>query len=446
MLIADLHIHSKYSRATSRSLSFENLVKYARIKGVGLLGTGDFTHEKHLSEIKKLKEKEGIYYFDGFPFVISGEISLMYTQGKGRRVHLCLLIPSIKIAEKINSYLDTKGRRDYDGRPIFNISCEEFVKEIMKISFEIEVFPAHIWTPWFGILGSKSGFNSLKEAFGKQIKNIHAIETGLSSDPPMNWRIKELDDFAILSFSDLHSFWPWRIGREATIFDLDKMDLSYSKIISAIRKNEILGTIEVDPAYGMYHWDGHRNCDFSCSSEKTKELEGKCPVCNEKLTIGVDSRVNELADSSREEGFEFEGETSSQNNLSSGVVLCSTSIPLPPSRIEESMEPRSSSLGMKSPNAKKFYKILPLHEIISLFTGIGISAKGNWKIYNSLIEKFGNEFNILLNVTKEDLADKGIDEKLTGLIIRNREGKIKVKPGFDGRYGEAVIEEQKTLF
>jgi len=403
MIIADLHTHSKYSRATSNKLSFENLVKYARIKGLHVLGTGDFTHEEHLSEIKKLEEKDGLYYFDNFPFVITGEVSLMYTQGRGRRVHLVLLVPNLEVAGKINSWLDTQGRRDYDGRPIFKISCEDFAKKMMEISEKIEIIPAHIWTPWFGILGSKSGFDSLKEAFGEQIKNIHAVETGLSSDPSMNWRIEELDDFAILSFSDLHSFWPWRIGREATLFDLEKEDLSYDKIISAIRGNEILGTVEVDPSYGMYHYDGHRNCDFSCSPRETKELEGVCPVCKKGLTVGVDYRVEQLAHSMRPAGF-------------------------------------------MSKNAKKFYKVLPLHEIISLFTGVGLSSKGNWAIYNKLIEKFGTEFDILLNIEKPELLKQEVNEKLVELIIKNRIGAINVKPGFDGQYGIAQLESQKTLF
>ena len=293
MIIADLHIHSKYSRATSKQLSFENLAGYAKIKGIDVLGTGDFTHPEYFKEIKKLKEKNGIYYWNNFPFIITGEISLIYTQGRGRRVHLVLLVPNIETAEKINSFLDTLGRRDYDGRPIFKLSCIEFTKKMMEISKDIEIIPAHAYTPWFGVFGSKSGFDSLKEAFGEQIENIHAIETGLSSDPPMNWRIKELDNISILSFSDSHSFWPWRLGREATIFDLDKNNLSYGKIISAIRENKIAGTIEVDPAYGIYHWDGHRNCNFSCSPDESKKLKGICPVCSDLLTIGVDSRVED---------------------------------------------------------------------------------------------------------------------------------------------------------
>jgi uncharacterized protein (TIGR00375 family) len=403
MIIGDLHIHSRFSRATSKNLTFENLVKYARIKGIDLMGTGDFTHPEYFEEIKNLKERKGVYYFDEFPFVISGEVSLMYTQGKGRRVHLVILVPSVEVAEKINNYLDGFGRRDYDGRPIFKISCEKFVKDLKEISEDIEIIPAHIWTPWFGVLGSKSGFDSLKEAFGSQIDKINAIETGLSSDPSMNWRIKELDDYTILSFSDLHSYWPWRIGREATLFDLEKDNLSYENIIEQIRNNKIVGTIEVDPAYGMYHFDGHRNCNFSCSPEKTKELEGVCPICEDKLTLGVEYRVDELADENRPEGFVLE-------------------------------------------NSKKFYKILPLHEIISLFTGIGLSSKFNWKIYEELISKFENEFNILLRVSKDELLNNDVKMGLVDLILKNRDGKIKVKPGFDGKYGEAVLEEQKKLF
>lgn len=323
----------------------------------------------------------------------------MYSQGKSRKVHLVILVPSVEVAEKINSYLDTLGRRDYDGRPIFGISCEEFTKKIIEISDDIEIIPAHVWTPWFGIFGSKSGFDSLKEAFGEQIKNIHAVETGLSSDPAMNWRLSQLDNFTIVSFSDSHSYWPWRIGREATIINF-KGDMSYKKLVDSIRTNSIEGTIEVDPAYGMYHYDGHRNCSFSCSPEKTKELKGICPICNDPLTIGVDYRVNELAD---------------------------------------------RPAGFIRKDAKKFYKILPLHEIISLYTGSGLSSKGNWEIYNHLIEKFGSELDILINVEKKELLDNKLNAKLVELIMKNRIGNIKVKPGYDGVYGEAMVELQKKL-
>ena len=395
--IADLHIHSCFSRACSKAINFENLVKWAKIKGINLLGTGDFTHPTWFEWIKeKLVEKNGLYYYGDFPFVISGEISLMYTDlGKGRRIHLVLLVPSIEIAEKINSYFDTKGRRDYDGRPIFKILGNEFVKDMMKISKDIEIIPAHIWTPWFGTFGSMSGFDSLKDCFKEEVRNIHAIETGLSSDPEMNWRISELENKSIISFSDSHSFWPFRLGREATIFK--KLD-SYQELIRQIRENDFISTIETEPAYGKYHWDGHRNCGFSCSPEKTKELKGICPKCGKPLTIGVEYRVEELA--SNPQGFKFE-------------------------------------------NSKPFHKLLPLHEIISLWVGVGMQSKKVWNIYNSLIENFKNEFNILLKVSKEEFLDKNTDDKLVELILKNRQGKIKVKPGYDGEYGVAVLDEKQ---
>ena len=352
-MISDLHIHSRFSRACSSAINFENLVKWARIKGLHLLGTGDFTHPKWVEEIKeKLKSNgKGFYYYQDFPFVISGEISLIYTdKGKGRRIHLVILVPSIEIAEKINSYLDAKGRRDYDGRPVFKISGGEFVEEMMKISTEIEIIPAHIWTPWFGLFGSMSGFDSLKECFGEQIENVHSIETGMSSDPEMNWRIKELEGKSIISFSDAHSFWPFRLGREATIFR--RCD-SYSELIKQIRENDFIATIETDPAYGKYHWDGHRNCNFSSGPEKTKELNGICPVCKKPLTRGVEYRVEEIEN------------------------------------------PESNHL-----NKKRFYKILPLHEIIALSMGnSNMQSKKVWKIYDNLIKEFGNELEILLNVS-----------------------------------------------
>ncbi len=391
-LFADLHIHSRFSRACSKNINFENLVKWAKIKGLNLLGTGDFTHPQWFEEIKeKLTDNgKGFYYYDDFPFIITGEISLIYTQGKGRRVHLNLLVPSIETAEKIHNYLDAKGRRDYDGRPIFKISCEAFTEDMMRISKDIEVIPAHIWTPWFGVFGSMSGFDSLKEAFGKQFENIHAIETGISSDPKMNWKIKELENKSIVSFSDAHSFWPFRLGREATIFR--RCD-SYSELIRQIRENDFVGTIETDPAYGKYHWDGHRLCNFSCSPEKTKELNGICPVCKKNLVVGVDSRIEQL-----------------------------------------------SSVDSNHKIKKKYYTLLPLHEIIALALGNSMQSKKVWEVYNGLIKEFGNEFKILLDVSRDDFIRKEIDAKLIGLILKNRSGNIKVMPGYDGEYGIAELE------
>ncbi len=396
-MIADLHLHSRFSRACSNAITIENLAKWAKIKGIHLLGTGDFTHPIWIEEIKQMRDNgKGIYYYQDFPFIVTGEISLIYTQERGRRIHLVILVPSIEIAEKINAYLDTKGRRDYDGRPIFKIPGDEFVREMMKISTDIEIIPAHVWTPWFGIFGSMSGFDSLKECFKDEIDNIHAIETGISSDPEMNWRIAELENKAIVSFSDAHSFWPFRLGREATIFK--KAD-SYKEIIEQIRNNSFISTIETDPAYGKYHYDGHRNCNFSCSPEKSKELNNICPVCNKSLIIGVENRVEQIA---------------------------------------------TNPQGHRAKNAKPFHTLLPLHELISLITGTAMQSKGVWTIYNDLIKDFGNEFNILLSASREELIQKNVDAKLIGLILKNRSGNINVKPGYDGIYGSAVLSENQT--
>jgi uncharacterized protein (TIGR00375 family) len=398
-IFTDLHIHSKYSRACSKDLTFENLVKWAKIKGLGLLGTGDFTHPKWLEDIKKLEGEDGIYYYkciDGsrFPFILSSEISLIYTaNGKGRKVHLVYLAPDIETVDKINSFLDSKGRRDYDGRPIFGISARDFTMKMQEINPMIELIPAHIWTPHFGVFGSEGGFDRLSEAFSDKLDFIHSIETGISSDPEMNWKIKELDDMSILSFSDSHSFWPWRLGREATIFNKPKDKLSYNEIIRQIRENDFYGTIETDPAYGKYHFDGHRNCNFSSNYEQTKKLNGICPVCNKHMIIGVEYRVMELA-----------------------------------------------KIGESNHNKKKtYYRLLPLHEIISLAIGIGLNSKATWKIYDNLINEFGNEFKILLNVSQEELLKNTNNSHLTDLIIDNRNGKINVIPGYDGEYGKAVI-------
>jgi uncharacterized protein (TIGR00375 family) len=396
-IIADLHIHSRHSRATSKNLSIENLEKYGKMKGIGLLGTGDFQHPEYRKEIdeKLIEGKDGILRTkNGYPFILQTEISFMFTQnGKGRAVHLVMLCPNKKTADKITKYLLSKGRIDYDGRPIFGIACKDFVKDMKAIDDKIEIIPAHCMTPWFGLFGSKKGFDSLEECFEEQTKHIYAIESGMSADPIMLWRFKEKVN--IVSFSDCHSFWPWRIGREATILEIKK--LSYDNIIGAIRTGKgIKATIETPPQYGIYHWDGHRKCDFSCGPKKTKELDGKCPKCGRALTLGVDYRVEDI--SKEDEGY-------------------------------------------KPKNAKPYFTLLPLHELISLHVKMGMPSAKVWGIYNNLIENFKDEFNILLHVSKKELIKKNVDKLLIDLILKNRKGKIKVKPGYDGVYGKARLEE-----
>lgn len=396
-IIADLHIHSQYSRGCSKDLSLKNLEKWAKIKGVNLLGTGDFTHPKWIQSIKQeLREENGVLYTkSGFPFILQTEISLIYSQDdKGRRVHNVVLAPSIEVVEQINEALGKKGRLDYDGRPIFNIPCPEFVEMLKEISKDIEVIPAHVWTPWFSLFGSKSGFNSVKDCFQDQTKHIHALETGLSSDPKMNWRLSQLDKYLMVSFSDLHSYWPWRIGREATMFDIK---LNYKNLLKALRTREgFKATIEVDPNYGKYHIDGHRSCNVAMTPKESQKHNNICPKCGRELTIGVLHRVEELAD--RKESY-------------------------------------------KPDNAQKFYTLIPLSEILSKFLGKGIATKAVWYEYNKLIEKFGNEYKILLEA-KEDELKKVTEEKIAAAIIKNRKGKIKVSPGYDGVYGEPIFKEE----
>jgi len=396
-IISDLHIHGPYSRATSTHLSIPNLEKWARIKGADLLGTGDFTHPKWIEHLKlNLKEdsETGILKTKtGFPFVLQTEISLIYTQdGKGRRVHVVLLAPSFEVVKQITDYLKSKGRIDYDGRPIFKISCIEFTETLKKISQDIEIIPAHIWTPWFALFGSKSGFDSAKEAFGDQLKHINAMETGLSSDPAMNWRLSQLDRFQLVSFSDSHSFWPWRMAREATIFDLDK--LTYKGIISALKTGQgLAGTIEVDPGYGRYHFDGHRKCNINISPQKSLKYKDICPVCKKPLTLGVLHRIEELAD--RPEGFELK-------------------------------------------DAKPFKKIIPLSELLAGLLKTTMATKKVWAEYNKILKAFTSEYDVLLNASPEALKTV-TNDKIAETILKNRAGNLKVVPGYDGVYGIPIF-------
>ena len=402
-VIADLQIHSKHARATSKNLSIANLEKGARVKGIDLLGVGDFQHPLHRKEINsELKEDDkGILWSKTkFPFLWQTEVSLMFSQGEKRRaVHLLIFAPNTKIADKIKEYLESKGRLDYDGRPIFGISCRNLVKDLKDIDERIEIIPAHCMTPWFGMYGSDSGFDSLKECFEDMSNKIYAIESGMSADPSMLWRMKE--NVIIVSFSDAHSHHPWRLGREATIFEIN--ELSYDNIMKAIRTGKgLISTIETPPEYGKYHWDGHRNCNFSCSPQETKRLNGICPVCKKSLTIGVEYRIESLA---------------------------------------------KEKDGYKPKEAKEFYKLLPLHEILAFVLESSITSRKVEAMYEELINKFGNELRLLLDLSKEEMIKEKLNEKLIELILLSRKGKLKVKPGFDGVYGE--IQEpvkQRKLF
>lgn len=391
----DLHIHSKYARATSKNCDIENLAKNAKVKGLNVLGTGDFTHPIWFKELKtKLEWQDDVYEYDGIKFIPTTELSLVYTQGgKGRRIHHLIFAPDLEVVSQINSWIDSKGRRDYDGRPIFGFSSIELVDKMMSISKDIMIIPAHAWTPWFGILGSMSGFNSIDECFQDQSKNIHAIETGLSSDPAMNWRVSSLDKYAIVSFSDNHSPTPNRIGRECTVFD--HKDITYKKIIEDIKNKRFKMTIEFFPEEGKYHFDGHRNCGVSFSPEESNKLGKICPSCKKPMVIGVMNRVEELAD--RPEGY-------------------------------------------MPKNVIPFKSFVPLIEAIAFVNGTSSSSKKANEIYYNLIKQFGNEFNILLNISPEDLS-KHVSEKTVDFIVKMRKGDVKFVPGFDGVYGKPILDE-----
>ena len=397
--IVDLHIHSKYARACSKDLSLENLEKWSRIKGTTLIGTGDFQHPKWNQEIKgKLVPEDGTGILrskTGFPFICTSEIALMYTQGgKGRRIHFLLFAPNLDVVDQITDRLLKKGRLDYDGRPIFGFSAIELVDMMSSVSPDIEIVPAHCMTPWFGNFGEKSGFDSLEECFQEKAKHIHAVETGLSADPQMLWRLPFLDKIQLVSFSDLHSYWPWRLGREATILDIK--DLTYQNILKSIRTGEgLAGTYECSPSYGKYHVDGHRLCGISLDPADSKKLNEICPKCNRKLTVGVLSRIEELAQ--RPENY-------------------------------------------KPENRPDFKSIIPLSEIICFSSGsVNPASRPTWEIYNKLIQAFGSELNVSLEAKFGDL-EKIVDSKLAENIIKVREGKVKILPGFDGVYGIPIFD------
>src|SRR3989338_4341443 len=398
--IGDFHIHGRYAQACSKLTTLDDLERNARLKGMHVLGTVDMQHPLWNKEItSKLKEDDkGILWSKtGFPFIWQTEISLMYSQGgKGRRIHHVVLAPNKEVVDQFIAELLKKGRIDYDGRPIFGMTSIVFLDMLRSISPDIEVIPAHAWTSFFGILGSKSGFNSVEECFEGDAKHIHAIESGMSSNPPMNRRISSLDKYNLVSFSDPHSSHPWRLGREATVFDLK--ELSYKNILKAIRTGEgLASTIEVNPEYGKYHIDGHRNCGVVMTFEQSKKINGICPKCKQPLTIGVEYRVEQLADRK---------------------------------------EPK---------NVLPFVEILPLSELICAIYNIkNPASKKSMEIYALLIKHFTNEYNILLNVSKEEL-EKVVDQKLVNLILLNRNRKLKLSPGYDGVYGSIILDEKETV-
>ena len=392
--ICDLHVHSKYSRATSKSMDIENLSKWAKIKGINLLGTSDFTHPQWLKELKeKLTEKEyGIYAHGGTDYILSTEVSNIYFKnGRVRKIHNIIIVPSLAVADEINNMLSPHGALDSDGRPTLSLECDKMAKSLRKISEDIMIIPAHIWTPHFSLFGSNSGFDSIEECFEGEAAYITALETGLSSDPPMNWRLSALDKYTLVSNSDAHS--PSKIGREANVF---KEKIGYKKLKEILKKKDkenFMYTVEFFPQEGKYHWDGHRKCEVRLSPKESAKINYRCPNCGKKLTVGVMNRVDELAD--RPEDFILD-----------------------------------SAPGYKS--------LIPLVEIIADSMGVGKESVGVEREYNSLIRRLGSEFEILLFMSQKEILEN-CPPKIAKGIINVRERRVNILPGYDGVYGKIEV-------
>lgn len=394
-IITDLHLHSKYSRATSPKLDHQGIAYWAKKKGVDIVGTGDFTHPLWLSQLKqnlteagegvyKVKEGEGAFY------ILSSEISTIYSQGgRVRKIHTVVLVPSFAAAEKIIAKLSTIGNLYADGRPILGLSAKDLVSYVLDCEREALIIPAHIWTPHFSVFGSQSGFDSLEECFGENTKYISALETGLSSTPEMNWRLSALDEISLVSFSDSHS--PANLLREATVFDLTKP--SFFEIKEALKNHQVAYTLEFYPEEGKYHLDGHRNCGIRLEPTETRKYKGLCPACQRPLTIGVLNRVEELAD---------------------------------------------RPLGFKLPHAAPFKKLVQLVKIIAEAIGVGKGSKKVEQEYQKIMEQVPSEFAVLVDLSLEELSKIAAPKIVEG-IKRSREGNLTIEAGFDGEFGKVKI-------
>lgn len=401
--LADLHIHSRHSRATSRDMSPEGIGKWAQLKGIRVIGTGDFTHPQWFQELGEKLEPTGTGLFTlkkEFPavdvpdsckadvsFLLTAEISCIYSKGgRTRKVHALVLAPDFDAAGRINAALAKIGNLSSDGRPILGLDAKELLRIVLDASPDALFIPAHAWTPHFSVFGSASGFDSLEECFEELTPHIHAIETGLSSDPPMNWRLSALDRITLISNSDAHS--PSKIGRETTIFDTE---IAYGPMRDALRTRKgFLGTVEFFPEEGKYHFDGHKACGVSLSPAETRQRGETCPLCLKKVTVGVMNRVEKLAD--REEGYRPAG-------------------------------------------APIFHSLIPLQELIAETLKVGASSKKVARAYQALLEQLGNEHAILMDSPLEAIEAAG-SPLLREAVARMRAGNVRIVPGYDGEYGK----------
>ncbi len=394
--VVDLHIHSHYSMATSKDMDLEHLSFWARKKGATILATGDITHPLWVQNLKsKLTDlHNGFFEYGGVRFVLAGEVNLVFEHdARMRKVHVIIVVPSFGILNEVNKKLSTYGNLSADGRPTLFVRGEEFVRVLKQISEDIKIVPAHVWTPWFGVFGSKSGFSRLEDCFGEQVKSISALETGLSSDPAMNYIVRNIDRFTLVSNSDAHS--PQNIVREANVItDVSSYDDLFSVIENADEKR-FLFTIEFFPEEGKYFGDGHRKCGIGFVPENPERKI--CPVCGKPFTYGVYHRVIECANWKREERE-----------------------------------------NKKIP----FRYVIPLKEILSVVLGKGKNTKTVSLSYDKLLSDFGTELNVLLFSDVNELKEK-LDERIASFIIAMRNGNVHKEIGYDGKYGKIYFREKK---
>ncbi len=422
--IADLHVHSRFSRATSQNATLESYFQWARVKGIHVIGTGDFTHPGYFQEIQEKLEPDesGLLRLKNPPhdspilgihcenipvrFCLQTEISSIYKKGdKTRKVHSLVFAPNVTVAQRINARLAALGNIASDGRPILGVGPKDILEVVRDTSPDAYLIPAHVWTPWFSVFGSRSGFDCLQECFDDLSDEVFALETGLSSDPQMNWRWSALDRYALISNSDAHS--PQRLGREGNIFDTD---LSYWGLFTALRQQRgFLGTVEFFPQEGKYHLDGHRKCGVCLHPEQTEQLKGICPACGKRLTVGVLHRVLELAD---------------------------------------------RTCAQKPPTAAGYRYLIPLPELLAEVEGVGSSSQRVLGRYAAVVSAFGSELAFLLGAPTEDIQLR-FGTLLAEAIRRMRHGTIRPKAGFDGEFGRIrvfadgeleVLKGQASLF
>ncbi len=370
------------------------LAKWAKIKGIGVLGTGDFTHPLWLNELQDtLRETErGLFEYQGADFMLTAEVNtLFYKGGKAHQIHHLIFAPSFAAVEHINRELEAFGSLSLDGRPMLRMEAWRLVELVLGIDPRCMVVPAHVWTPWFGLFGSSTGFDAIEECFEGQTKHIYALETGLSSDPSMNWRLTALDRYALISNSDAHS--ARRLGREATVFGCER---TYDAMMDALKRKDptaLLSTVEFFPEEGKYHFDGHRTCKVRLSPQETKQHNYRCPSCGRKVTVGVMHRVDALADAPE---------------------------------------------GRAPAVAVPFHRAVPLEEILAEALEVGVGTKAVERDYFQLIDRCGTEFNVLLHASEETLR-RATSARIVEGILRVRAGNILVEPGYDGEYGTVRV-------